>query len=581
MTDWSRVWLSVLLASCAAPAPEPDCRPDAERHAAEVAPLLTRYCGECHGDAPSFGAPMSLMRFDDLLAERPGGLTSDLVAHRVAEGTMPPAGLPRVPDEVARAIVDWASCGELSPSPHAGLHASAPPFIAPTTPPEGLETLDLLAREMIVPPDARDLYRCFVFDAPIDRPRFVRRFETVIDDARVVHHLILLRDPERSAPATDYDCIDSMPTGSQYLYAWAPGQSALEFPEGGLRISPGERLVMQIHYNNGAAYEDVRDSSGTRLHLDEVRGTEWGMSAMGPVDFSIAPHARSSATSRCTLREPMRILAGMPHMHALGTDFVQTIEHPSGSQSTLIALSGWAFGTQLFYALPTELAPGDVVTTTCTWQNPSAERVESGPATADEMCFGFMYVTPPPTERYCDEGDGRPTDIAYAAGACAPPSPGGDGPPPLVRTGWLESEAPPPLRGGSIPDGEWVLEEVPFYVSRATTPIGEIDLAATFTLGRGRAWTSGGTLTIDYDVVAHIQSVEGLEFGGPDSVSIAFEIPGGAASPVTLEASCGGEGIGPAPVEWEVVGDRLTAGFVSDAIPGATLFTRYVFGRAR
>jgi hypothetical protein len=31
--------------------------------------------------------------------------------------------------------------------------------------------------------------------------------------------------------------------------------------------------------------------------------------------------------------------------------------------------------------------------------------VTSGEDTTDEMCFDFAYITPPPTQRYCDEGD--------------------------------------------------------------------------------------------------------------------------------------------------------------------------------
>lgn len=583
----SAAWLLQLstLAACGSPAVTADdggqaCTPDLAAFETSAQPHLERYCGRCHGETPDFGAPMSLLDGESLLATRGDGTRlADRIAARIMDGTMPPVGMPRMPDADADAIVQWASCGALDAPEGTGLRSSAPPFLAPPTAPTGLETLELLADEHVVGPDVRDEYRCFVFDADITEERFVRRFEMVFDETRVLHHIVLLRDAEERTTPGDFDCYDGsgMPAGSQYLYAWAPGQSALEFPEGGLRISPGERFIVQVHYNNGPGIPDVRDSSGVRLYLGPVEGPEYGMVAIGPTDFLIPARGRASIASRCTFAEDTTVVAGMPHMHFLGESFTQSITRAAGGRETLIALEGWSFETQLFYALPTTLRAGDTITTTCTFQNPGESPVPSGEDTADEMCFDFMYVTPPPTSRYCDEGDeDRPTDVRYVPGECLPAGTATDDLP-LVRGSWIQATEPPALVQASVPDARWVMESLQFYLTNPNTPIGAIDLEATYVLARGQVITSGGALSYDVDADNVVLTDSGVRFGEPDSYSFRGAFSGGA-SPATLPLECpaGGD----AELEWGIEGDVLTIGFVSESVPGSTLWPRYRFRRA-
>lgn len=562
--------------------PDPDagvCEPDRAAFATDALPRIERYCGACHGETPQFGAPATLTDLDALLATREDGTTlADRVVARLMDGTMPPVGMPRLPDAEADAIARWASCGAADVPEGVGLRASAPVFLSPDEAPSGLTTIDLAASEHAVGPDVRDEYRCFTFEPALEGDRFVRRFEMIYDETRVLHHLVLLRDAEGLTPDGDFDCIDGsgMPTGSEYLYAWAPGTGAFEFPEGGLRISPGDRFLVQIHYNNSAGIEGVRDSSGVRLYVDEPSGPEYGMIAIGPLDFSIPARGSETVSSRCTFASDARVLAGMPHMHEIGTSFAQEVRRAGASRAEpLIRIEGWEFETQLFYDLGTELRAGDALVTTCTFENPRSERVSSGPGTSDEMCFDFMYVTPPPASRYCDEGDAMmPSDVRWVPSACLPE--GTSTEVPLVRGGWVEQAEPPALSGGSVPEGRWELEDVTYYVSTAVTPIGAIDLERTYVLGRGVALTSAGRLLIDLDSHAFVQSVEGPTFGGPNSIAFAGAFDA-SASPASVALDCPGSG--DVELDWAVDGDRLTIGFRSDDVPGARLWPRYTFQR--
>jgi len=558
----------------------PTCSPDPAAFAS-VRPLVERYCGTCHGETPNFGAPISLLDPSQLLSTHVHGESvAALMAARLADGSMPPVGMPRLPQADANAIAAWASCGAVTVPEASGLVSSRSPFLAPADAPTGLQTVDMRAPGYSVGPDVADDYHCFVFDAPVDAPRFVRRFEMVFGETAVLHHLILIRDIEHRTTVGDFNCYDGsgMPAGSQYVYAWAPGQSALEFPAGGLRITPGDRYVVQIHYNNGRHLAGVRDTSGVRMFLGPVEGPEYGMIAIGPTSFSLPPHVRTPATSRCTFTSDTTVLAGMPHMHLLGTDFAETITRAGSTASEpFIRLSGWSFGTQLFYALPTTLHAGDVVTTTCTYMNTRDETVGSGENTTDEMCFDFMYATPPPTERYCDEGSNmHPTDVSYVPGECLATSAAGAAP--LVQGGWSMAATPPALTQASVPDGRWQLEGIDFYVTAPNTPIGVIDLTRSYVLGRGQVVTSGGNLTYDVSQDAVVITESNVRLGGPghDSFSGPFDSSG---SPATISLTCPAGG-GTSAFDWGLEGDVLTIGFTSHDVPSQTLWPRFHFRRA-
>lgn len=582
---------SLALASCtSAPVPPdasspdapaldaPRCEPDEASFRADVLPRIERYCGSCHGARPDFGAPTSLLEHASLLETRADGQRLvDHIAARLASGTMPPVGMPRPPEAELDAIAGWASCGAIDVPEASGLVVSAPPFLAPETAPSGLETLDFVAGEYAVGPDVRDDYHCFVFDADVPSDRFVRRFEMVYDETRVLHHVVLLRDPERRAMPGDFDCYDGsgMPAGSQYLYAWAPGQDAIEFPEGGLRVSPGERFIVQVHYNNGASLPDVRDSSGVRLYLGPPEGTEYGMIAIGPTWFSVPARSRRAVESRCTVREDSRLFVGAPHMHLLGSEFHQSIRREDGTREPIVDLRGWSFETQLFYALGTQLHRGDVITTSCTFDNTTSDTVTAGEDTTDEMCFDFAYVTPPPADRYCDEGENdRPTDVAYLPSDCLPA--GADTDVPLVRGRWMLASAPPALTAGPVADGRYLLERADGYVTGVSTPIGDIDTETTYTLARGQVIVADGQLVYDVWQDAVVLSDSGIRFGGPDHYDFAASFDA-SESPLRAPLTCPPSGA--VRLTWGIDGDVLTFQFASESVPGQTLWAEFAFRR--
>ena len=158
-------------------------------------------------------------------------------------------------------------------------------------------------------------------------------------------------------------------------------------------IVPGERLVMQIHYNNGAGLEGLTDQSGVRIFHGPTEGRRWQLTDPGPEEFKV-PEGDSATCGITEIDSPMKILASMPHMHELGVELRSWISRKGQSDEDLINLTGWNFEAQRYYRLDAEVQRGDRLHTRCGYRNETGAPVWAGPATTDEMCFNFLFVSP-------------------------------------------------------------------------------------------------------------------------------------------------------------------------------------------
>lgn len=555
---------------------DPTCVPDRAAWASTVRAQVQAQCGACHGDSPQYGAPFSLLDYDANVAGAVGRRRVDHIVARLMAGTMPPSGTPAPPDDVARSIVGWASCGSSTPQPGVGLRASAPLFRSPEASPAGMPSFELRADNFAVTRELTERYQCYPFDVPVSASRFARRFEILLDHTEVVHHVVLLRDPEHTAPSQPFEC-GSMPDGSQFLYAWAPGQNALEFPEGGLRMTPGDRFVLQLHYNNGAGREGFTDRSGVRIYHDAPGGTEYGMVAMGPATFSIPARSMGSVESACTVAQGSRMLTGMPHMHGIGAAFSQRILRGSGAMEPLLTLQGWSFDSQLFYDLPVTFGAGDRIVTHCDFNNTRNTTTRSGTHTTDEMCFNFAYVTPPPATRFCDEVVTPTTDTGYRPGACALPAAPTDLP---LVIGELSVGEPPAVTGGAIPTGRWQLDHVTYYLSTAMTAAGAIDLAQSGIHARGQSWIESSRLVTDINSTLTLVLSGGIRFSREIPLSFAATFPT-MTTPLMLTATCPTTMAAnvPTTLNYGVTGDTLTVGPPGATTAGVVISPRFTFHR--
>ncbi|MCA9568623.1 MAG: hypothetical protein KC656_12310 [Myxococcales bacterium] len=361
-----------------APVPVPEgCVPN-EAVYTSIAPIVADGCGDCHGEIPRFGAPMPLATYEDLVT-----WNAEVLAV-LMDGSMPPENVADLEHTPKDTLVSWASCGVLHAPTEDGLIASRPVFEAGPDGPPGTTTVDVTANAQVIGPNVLDDYRRFRRVGLVTQDRFIRRIEPVIDDTRVLHHITLKNDD----------------TGI-YYYAWAPGTGPIEFPNGGVRLTPSTRLEVEIHYNNGAGVTDAVDSSGVRLFLGAPVGTEWAVASPQTWNIEVPPFGTAEASSTCTVVEPFEVLAGMPHMHQIGSAFSHTLTRVDGTQESLIELTGWSFEAQYIYAMGVDVGVGDTLHLRCVYENDGPDRVFAGLGTSDEMCYDFLYVTPASAAGQC------------------------------------------------------------------------------------------------------------------------------------------------------------------------------------
>lgn len=370
-----------------------------------VRPLFQTYCSTCHGEQPAFGAPFSLLDYDSVLGRHRDGYIVDYIAHALSDRIMPPAEQPQ-PDDVARAaMIDFATCGQNTGSngepdggsvDHDGGHgntgggeltATRDPLVASDTPPVGATEVNATANEFVLASTAKDLYQTFQFPDLVSEDKFIRRFEPVIDDARVVHHLTLRFTGNRNG----------------YLYTWAPGGPAIDFPDGGIRLTAEDTLLLEVHYNNGVGATDVKDSSGVKLWLSTPGGTEYGLANLATWEILVPAGQTTSAKATCNVENAVKVFAAAPHMHETGDSFEHIIDRATGPDEDLVSLTGWSFTAQRYYSVNVDLVPGDVLRMKCTFVNKTSRTVRAGTGTKDEMCFDFMYVTPPNALANCND----------------------------------------------------------------------------------------------------------------------------------------------------------------------------------
>lgn len=356
-----------------------ECTPDAARFASDIAPILEQRCVGCHTTPPQFGAPFALTDYAALVSGTPGARIVDRIVAQLGNGTMPPAGNIRPTPDEHDTIVDWASCGTNTPPYPTSLVSDRPIFEADEAPPAGAERIELTAQGFSVPDGTKDQYQQFVFSNVVTSEKFVRRFDVTIDKSRVVHHITL----HYANPGND-----------SYLYAWAPGTGAVQFPSGGLRVRPSDQFRVEIHYNNLSGEGSVNDSSGVVLFVEDPSGTEYAMLDPNTFAILVPPGSMGQAQANCTAGSDFTILAGMPHMHEIGDTYSHKLMRMDGSTESIVELSGWSFDLQFFYRFDVDVKAGDTMTIRCGYVNDKNTSVIGGLGTTDEMCYNFMYVTP-------------------------------------------------------------------------------------------------------------------------------------------------------------------------------------------
>jgi len=401
---------------------------------ADVAPIYAARCASCHQQDGI--APFRLDNYED------AAVWSSASASATAARTMPPflvvgdgtcgefSDSQWLTDEEIATIGAWAEAGAPQGEPTEVTIPALPTLsgetVRVTTPTFTPEIVGGQLAEF-------DEYRCFAVDLPEGGSRFLTGYDVVPGNDAIVHHVIgmpvdydapgwsgdqtngeiiaSLEEPGRDG----WPCFDGAGAGVSFageIVTWAPGQGAVELPQGtGLGVAENTRLVMQVHYNLAdPATHGQSDQTAIDLRLEDAVTREafvvlpdLFLSGDADVD-SLAPGQPNAEVSFelpfewfVSVPVNLELIGILPHMHERGRRMSVGFSHADGSPPTCAAeVVAWNFEWQrvYFYDEPIRFSSQDTLDVVCGYDTTTdTEPVLPGWGTQNEMCLPGLFVT--------------------------------------------------------------------------------------------------------------------------------------------------------------------------------------------
>lgn len=420
----SALALVAALAACPAPPEAPQW--------SEARSIVAAHCAQCH--QPGGVAPFALVSLDDVRE------FSVAVKDSVVDGSMPPwkanpdcnsyANDRRLSDDDKAALVAFIDAGAPADD---GDEAD---IVLPSLP--RLSRVDEVVQpEAPYAPGAKDEYRCYAVEWPRTSTTYITGYDFLPAQNGLVHHAnLFVNDPSERDFYLENEAVDDEPgfdcglgrssSLSQLLGSYAPGASAIEYPEdSGILVEPGSVVVFEVHYGHGG--DGSEDQPQLQLKTDDVVARRalgagfWNFLVWDAGNMEI-PAGAGSVTHTVNI-DPSSFLdilapwftakhtkihvAGL-HMHQLGkSGFIGVDSGPT--RTCVVAVDEWDYLWQEGYQLkePVPFTFGeDSMLLECIFDNSAEnqpfvdgqlrppETRNWGPRTDDEMCMAFLYMVP-------------------------------------------------------------------------------------------------------------------------------------------------------------------------------------------
>ena len=263
----------------------------------------------------------------------------------------------------------------------------------------------IIAGEWSLEPGQEDWYCA---SRTLDEDLYVGAFRPI--DPIGTHHTVMTfgqpSGPDQQAAPCDPDSMQP-----NAIYASGVNTNEMELPSGvGFKIAAGEQVHLNLHVFN-TTDEVLSGASGVEIRplpAEELEH-EAELFLPGPLGFEIPRDQEYSYSSECEILEDQHIFALFPHMHQLGRRFKTEIT--VGGETTALWDEDYRFEEQVFTVFePIALAPGDRITTTCTWSRTAEDDlpdvVRLGDSSKEEMCFSIMMRYPrlhSPEDEFCTD----------------------------------------------------------------------------------------------------------------------------------------------------------------------------------
>jgi hypothetical protein len=369
----------------------------------DVQQIVTKSCATCHSDPPRYTAPMPLVTAADFRRDAMGKTVGERVIERINDDVdpMPQAPVARLTQAERDVLENWIDAGSPSGTCASGGAGGTGGAAGGTGGSGGSGPVDpdvtcynLTARTdaggaPYSVPLTPDLYQCFYYNAPWgDKKVHVVSAKPIIYNEannKVLHHWILYNSTDPVTDGTNSSCSGAHPNAA-FIHGWAPGGNELDLPaDVGLRIE-GPGFSLEAHYNNKEG-GPVADASGVELCVTEkLRPKEAAIHWLGTQALN-----KIEATGTClpVATGPVTILSSSPHMHLQGRHMKTVINRLNG-QTEVLHDKPFSFSEQVSYLTPAVINPGDTLTTTCTYAQPTP----FGMGTNEEMCYNFVMAYP-------------------------------------------------------------------------------------------------------------------------------------------------------------------------------------------
>jgi len=403
-----------------------------------ISTLVGKNCQTCHGASPIGGAPMPLVTLNDFhqpAKTQPNMKVYQLSHVRITDKMrpMPPGG--SMPAADIQMFDTWLQAGaQAAPASETACSTGTVTSTTSMAPGEGDGSYGELTPqpgetcyEFAVHASTLDVndktpydvghgehYEQFYYRAPWPDGTIATRYGNKIQNPKVIHHWLLFStietDPEGSHKTSPLPTLNGV--NAQLLAGWAVGGTNLAMPEDvGFELpAKGTTLNVQWHFYNSSGTPQTDTSSiqictmpaASRPHTasmvwtgtEDLNGNVWfGGQGMPAHQESTFEGTCNPLRAGMAANEPIHIVGFWPHMHQLGTNMKAIVNHKDGTRETIFD-KPFDFNNQVHYFKPYDLAAGDTLTTTCTFNNTTDRGVPFGESSDTEMCYLFTFAWP-------------------------------------------------------------------------------------------------------------------------------------------------------------------------------------------
>jgi hypothetical protein len=242
-------------------------------------------------------------------------------------------------------------------------------------------------------------YNQLYYSIPWPAGTVATRFGADFDNVAYLHHWLGFKTTVVNPGAVSKNVLGTtLGESAELVGGWAVGGCNTEFPaDVGLKLPDSGGLMIQWHHFNttntvqedGSIVQWCTVPQGMRANIG-------GLTFLG-TEYLGMPPGISDIKGSCLNDSggDITIFGFEPHMHTIGINMKSEIHRAAGG-SEVVFDEPFQFDAQYNYVMnpPIVMKAGDVIESTCTFNNPGPGNIDFGQSTKQEMCYQFALAYP-------------------------------------------------------------------------------------------------------------------------------------------------------------------------------------------